>query len=94
MGDVVSSINGVKITDVEMATQVIKLTAGIVEVRAANELFSRPDHPGLPEIHHSQNHTTDPPHQRNRVATSGRCRNRRRCRWGSRSNNGQSFALA
>ena len=40
-------------------------------------LFSRPDHPRLSETH-SQNHTTDPPHQRNRVATSGRCRNRRR----------------
>jgi len=28
MGDVVTSINGVKVTDVEMAAQIIKLTAG------------------------------------------------------------------
>ena len=27
-GDVVTSINGVKVTDVEMAAQIIKLTAG------------------------------------------------------------------
>jgi hypothetical protein len=47
MGDVVSSINGVKITDVEMAAQVIKLTAGIVEVRAANVALLAPRSPQI-----------------------------------------------
>ena len=28
MGDVVTSINGVKVADVEMAAQIVKLTAG------------------------------------------------------------------
>ena len=32
MGDVVTSINGVKVTDVEMAAQIIKLTAGDIYI--------------------------------------------------------------
>ena len=36
MGDVVTMINGVRITEVEMAAQIIKLTAGTVEIRTTN----------------------------------------------------------
>ena len=44
MGDVVTMINGVRITEVEMAAQIIKLTAGTVEIRTTNVFVEkRPD---------------------------------------------------
>jgi len=48
MGDVVTMINGVRITDVEMAAQIIKLTAGTVEIRTTNVFVEKRDEPSKP----------------------------------------------